>query len=688
MAELAYNLWWSWYPQGRALWASLDAVEWEITHNPIRLLSSIEASQWAQIEEVEAVQERYREAVTAFDRYRQRNDTWYHKRGAPLPGPVVYLCSEYGLHFSLPFYSGGLGVLAGDHAKAASDLGIPLVGVGLLYRRGYFHQEVEADGEQHHSYPLLDLRTLPIRPVAASTGGPLKVPIDFPNRTVWAAVWHVAVGNTQLLLLDTDLTENHPADRPITHSLYVRGRDMRFCQELVLGVGGIRAIQRLGIEPGLFHVNEGHAALSVLERLAQEREVGLELEEAITKVRSKTIFTLHTPVPAGNETFDQGLALSYLKPWQQRIGLEPEQLEHLAWSGRDEDHRFDLGALAIRHARTVNGVSRRHGQIVSHDWSHLIGGDAHYVTNGVHTPSWVGRSWGSIFTDRFGPTWPTQLIEDPSLAEHAQEWPDELIWSAHQSRKEILVRFIRGRLRRQWARHGQSPDRLREVEGLLDPDRLTIGFARRFASYKRATLMFSDPDRFREILTRSGQEVQIVFAGKAHPADEHGRQLIRHIVELSNSDPFYGHLFFVESYDTRVARFLVQGVDVWLNNPRPPMEASGTSGMKAAINGTLNLSGPDGWWLEADSGLNGWTFGAEHENGDHDDADHTDSQELYQILEQQVIPLFYRRDEEGLPREWIQMMRQSMISSIAQFSAHRMVAEYFDLAYHPLGTQQ
>lgn len=687
LVELAYNLWWSWNGRGRALWSTLDPVTWERYHNPIDLLASIDQASWHTLSQIEAVQERYAAALSDFDDYMRHRESWFDRHGVDLGGPIAYLCTEFGVHNSLPFYSGGLGILAGDHTKSASDLGIPLVGVGLLYRRGYFRQEIDADGDQQHIYPELDLRRLPVRPVAAATGGQLKVPIDFPGRTVMAAVWSLQVGRVPLLLLDTDLPDNDPSDRPITHTLYVRGREMRFCQELVLGTGAAKALQALGITPAVWHVNEGHAAMSLLERLAIAVEGGETLESARQRLRSSTVFTLHTPVPAGNEVFDPAIAMKYLGPWAARMRIPLERLVGLASSHDQPGDAFDLGALAIRFAGFVNGVSKRHAEVVTRDWRHLIGGEAAAVTNGVHTPSWIGRDAGRLLSAAFGPTWPTALVENPDLVEQVRRVPDEQLWEMHQARKEIFVRFARGRVRRQLARHGASPDELAAVEALLPPDRLTIGFARRFAAYKRATLMFADLERLRSILTHPDCPAQVVFAGKAHPADQHGQEFIRQIVELSRAPELHGHLVVLEDYDARMARFLTQGVDIWVNNPRPPMEASGTSGMKAAVNGTLNLSVLDGWWLEGFNGKNGWAFGSPEPDGDYQAQDFADAHSFYEVLANEVAPLFYERDPNGIPRGWVERMRESIISTLVQFSTHRMVVEYAEKAYFGLRVQ-
>lgn len=684
--DLAYNLWWSWNPEGRDLWTTLDPVGWERYHNPVELLHSIDTGRWRALEQIESVHDRYAAAVGAFDRYMSEVDTWSERSRPEIRGPVAYLCTEYGVGEALPFYSGGLGILAGDHAKSASDLGIPFVAVGLLYRRGYFHQEIDLDGDQQHFYPTLDARRLPIRAVAAPTGGQLKVAVPFPGREVYVAVWSLDVGRVPLLLLDTDIPENDPADRPITHQLYVAGREMRFCQELVLGTGGVLALGALGIEPAVWHVNEGHAAMSVLERLASGVEAGGTPNAVRDAIRSRTVFTLHTPIPAGNEVFERALAAKYLDPWAARTGMSMDDLLALATDGGDGSS-FDLGALAIRFSAVVNGVSRRHGEVVTADWNHLIGHEAAAVTNGVHPQTWMGRDGAALLTQSFGRDWPVRFIEEPQLLDRTRRLSDEVVWVMHQNRKEALTRFARGRIRRQLARHGASPDDLRAVEHMLPPDRLTLGFARRFAAYKRATLIFSDEDRLHAILTNPERPIQIVFAGKAHPADRDGQAFIREIVELSRSERFRGHVYMLEDYDARVARFLVQGVDVWVNNPRPPMEASGTSGMKAAMNGALNLSVLDGWWIEGFTGTNGWAFGSPEASDDWGAADHHDAATFYDLLAGPVAEEYYDRAESGLPLRWIERMKEAFAASAAGFSSHRMVMDYVSLAYDPLGSR-
>ena len=546
----------------------------------------------------------------------------------------------------MPFYSGGLGILAGDHLKSASDLGIPLVAVGLLYRRGYFRQEVEAGGEQQHIYPSLDVRRLPGPPGRVAHRWPAQESkSSFLAANVQVAVWKLDIGRVPLLLLDTDIPENDVSDRPITHTLYVRGRPMRLCQEIVLGIGSVRVLEALGIKPSVWHINEGHAALAILELIRARTTAGAELTEAYDSIKQQTIFTLHTPVPAGNEVFDRSLTDYYLQPLLEQMPVKAEQLANLGVA-KGDTNRFDLGALAIEMSSVVNGVSKRHAEIATATGNILIGGPAHAVTNGVHTPSWIGRDSGDILTDRFGRNWPSVLLDDRKAATHIAELTPAEIWSMHQVRKEIFTNFVRGRLRRQFARHGVSPDELREVDEMLPNDRLTLGFARRFASYKRATLMFTDLPRFEALVTNPERPVQVVFAGKAHPADRPGQDFIRQIYDLSQRPSLKGHIFMLEDYDARMARFMVQGVDVWVNNPRPPMEASGTSGMKAAINGTLNLSVLDGWWVEGYNGHNGWAFGSPDGNHDQEGADQADALAFYELMEDEVVPAYYDQDKK------------------------------------------
>ncbi|MCB2222976.1 MAG: alpha-glucan family phosphorylase [Actinobacteria bacterium] len=671
LLDLSYNTWWTWIPEARELWQRVSPPNWAQNPNPLTVLQTIGNGTWEALEANDSFVQLYEDVIRRFDAYMDNERTWYSANHPDsLPGGLAYLCTEFGIHHTLPFYSGGLGVLAGDHTKAASDLGLPFVGVGLLYRRGYFRQAVDPEGYQQHHYRAVEVTRRPLRRVLDRNGQPLIVQVELPGRQVDVGAWRLDVGRVPLLLLDTDLPSNDPADRPITHILYVRGREMRLCQEIVLGIGGARVLAELGMEPTMWHINEGHAALALVERLSQEVQAGLTYQQAVERVRGSTVFTLHTPVPAGNEVFDADLVRRYLSG--RLPGLEDGTVSALGDSGRDGI--FDLGALAIRLSRSTNGVSKRHGEVVTRDWGGIIGGPATSVTNGVHLPTWIGGAMGRKIAQVLGPDW-------NEMGLHAEEWlavrglADAEVWEAHQSQKERLFRHLRRRLRDQRARHGASPGELRKITTLLPVDRLTIVFARRFAAYKRAGLLFHDIGRLSWLLTNPQRPIQLIFTGKAHPADGAGKELIRRVVELANSPELSGHVFFVEDYDMELARYLVGGADVWLNNPRPPMEASGTSGMKAAANGALNLSVTDGWWGEGHTDLNGWAF------GEHYESDDTDAQTLYDLLEHQVAPLYYDVDDGGIPHAWVERMKEAIATVAAPFSTERMVAEYTERLY-------
>jgi len=521
------------------------------------------------------------------------------------------------------------------------------------------------------------MRRRPLREVLdPHSGRPLRVSVSLNGHDVAVGAWRIDVGRVPLLLLDTDLAENDPADRPITHILYVRGRESRFAQETVLGIGGARVLHALGVEPSMWHVNEGHAALSLLERLSWEIEAGNDLEAAQHTVADHTLFTLHTPVPAGNETFDPSMVAA--APHDTIPGIDTDTRLRLASSGPNDGHVFDMGSLAIRLSDRTNGVSARHAETVTEDWGALIGGPALGITNGVHPSTWMGRAMCRLLAETVGRDWIEQL-DDPATWEALRNVDDERLWRAHESQRELTTRRLRKRLREEYARHGQGSRRLRWLDDQLPADRLTIGFARRFATYKRAGMLFTDPGRLEAILKNQERPVQLVFAGKAHPADREGQALIKRVFEMSKSHQFEGHLFFIEDYDLRLAKTLVTGTDVWLNTPRPPREASGTSGMKAAANGGLNLSVLDGWWAEGFNGTNGWGFG-EYSTSDDDDA-----RVLYELIESQVVPGFYERDATGLPRPWIQMMKSAVITGLSEFTTHRMLIDYTEKAYLPLG---
>lgn len=691
LSDLAYNLWWSWTPRARRLFSMIDSDLWATYRNPVQLLINIESHQWERlINNGGAFMSDYRRVVRDFDKYMTPETTSFKEL---LPsfdgGPVAYFSTEFGLHECLGIYSGGLGVLSGDHAKAASDFGLPFMGVGILYRKGYFHQSVDSDGDQDHIYEDFDFYRLPVSPVKSSTGRDMIVSVDFPDREVFARVWQLRVGRVDLYLLDTDIRENDPADRPITSQLYVRGREMRLCQELLLGVGGAHVIRELGITPSVWHMNEGHSALLTIERLREHLGGGRAWDDAVKTVAAETVFTTHTPVPAGNEVFDTHLMAKYLAPFAKVMNIDVQRLCQMGYSYPEGGGQpFDMTALAIRMSRQVNGVSKLHGKVSSNMWRHLFpeGDSAEapvgHVTNGVHVATWLGHDMRTLIEEELGADW-NEHLTDTAFWDRVAKIPSKEIWDAHMHQKERMVRLVRNRLVEQFARHGKSPDEIREVYELLDPNALTLGFARRFATYKRAGLIFKDYHRLKDILHRTGRPVQIIFSGKAHPADLPGQDLVRHIFNIAFHSDLAGKVVFLEDYEMRVARHLVQGVDVWLNTPRRPREASGTSGMKAAMNGAPNLSIADGWWPEAYNKKNGWLISDGREFDNEEMQDYEDSCSFYDLLENHVVPAYYDDRKDGVPETWVELMKESMRTITPGFSAARMLRDYVQRYYFP-----
>jgi len=692
LRRLAYNLYWSWHPRAKLLFNRIDATQWQRYRNPIPVLANPPA--WGPLLEDPSFMTEYEDVIAEFDRYMANGaDHWFHRRHASsLAGPIAYFCAEYGLHESLGIYSGGLGVLAGDHTKTASDMALPFIGVGLLYRKGYFRQTIDADGHQEHAYPDYDLTRLPLQRVQGQDGEPLFVTVELPGRELTVAVWLAQVGRVPVLLLDTDVPENDEADRPITHILYVRGREMRLHQELVLGVGGVRAIRGLGIAPSAWHLNEGHSAFLLAERARELVASGQSLDAAWDNVRRNSVFTIHTPVAAGNERFDSDLVRRVAGPLLDGDGrpgtggVPVDRVLELGLGVDGDRGQFDMTAFSLRLTHLANAVSQLHAETANATWHPILDGRQILgITNGVHAPTWIGRS----VRDQLERHLDADLDDLDNQTTAGRFWdrldrvPAADLWEAHQRQKRELAIFASRRLRNQFARHGEAPSVLEELEHALDPNALTIGFARRFATYKRAGMIFSDIDRLARLLWNEERPVQIVFAGKAHPADRPGQQVIQEIFDRSRSDQLRGRVFIIEDYDMRIARFLVQGVDVWLNNPRRPLEASGTSGMKAATNGVVNLSVLDGWWDEGWTGENGWAIGGRETNPDEGAQDWADAQELYRLLETEVVPLYYERDRDGLPREWLERMRRSMASTIWRFSTTRMLHEYAERLYLP-----
>lgn len=691
LRRLAYNLYWAWHPRSKALFARIDRQAWSRSKNPIRVITG--PVDWTSILEDADFMAEYHGVLTEFDAYiANGRHHWFHRTHASdLEGPIAYFCAEYGLHESLSIYSGGLGVLAGDHLKTASDMALPFVGIGLMYRRGYFRQQIDADGHQEHAYPDYDLAQLPLSRAQGRDGEPLTVTVPLPGRDLTVAVWTVAVGRVPLILLDTDILENDDADRPITHILYVRGREMRLHQELVLGVGGVRALRALGIVPAAWHLNEGHSALLLAERAREHVAEGTPLDTAWERIARDSVFTIHTPVAAGNERFSTDLIRRIVGPLldgdhrPDTGGVPVDRLLERGLGVDGDPTQFDMTALCLRTTSGANAVSQLHGVVANETWNQIAPRRILGLTNGIHTPSWMGSPIGQVLKRNLG----ADLDNLDAQTAEGRWWerldqvPSKELWEAHQHQKRELAHFARGRLLNQFARHGEAPGTLEALEGILDPDVLTIGFARRFATYKRAAMIFSDMDRLARLVRDADRPVQIVFAGKAHPADRPGQRVIQGIFDHSRSEKLRGRVFVIEDYDIRIGRFLVQGVDVWLNNPRRPLEASGTSGMKAAANGIVNLSVLDGWWDEGWTGDNGWAIGGRESNPDEGAQDWADSMDLYRLLEQEVIPLYYERDERGLPAGWIDLMRRAMATSIWQFSTTRMLHEYTDQLYLP-----
>ncbi len=690
LQDLAYNFWWSWTPEARMLFSSISPPLWARYRSPVEVLMHVEPHLWETLALSNAFQSAYDGVRQRLRRYLSNPDQWWFQQRYPeySGGPVAYLSTEFGLHESLGIYSGGLGVLSGDHCKAASDLGVPFVGVGLLYRRGYFRQTIDAEGRQQHFYPDFDPTRLPVLPVLGPHGRPLIVNVPLFERKVSLLVYKAQVGRVPVLLLDSDLPQNDPQDRPITHILYVRGREMRFCQEMVLGIGAVRALRALGINPAVWHLNEGHSALMLIERLREELGRGERFARAQEVVCSNVAFTTHTPVPAGNETFDAELVRPYLAPWAEQFGVGVNELMRIGqFHGHHENEPFNMTALAIRLSSFRNGVSQKHGEVSREMWRDLFPGTdvpITSITNGVHVKTWIGSEMRDMLRRSIGIDWEQAAGNPERWQEFDARVGDEDLWAAHEAQKKRLVRACRDNLRRMYARHGAAPRGLAAVDQALDPRALTIGFARRFALYKRAGLLFRDLSRLKRILADDERPVQFIFAGKAHPADLAGQDLIAQIFRLSQGDDFRRRVVFLEDYDMFTARLLVQGVDVWLNNPRRPLEASGTSGQKAAVNGALNLSVLDGWWIEGYRADLGWSIGRLEVLGDDEAQDHEDASSLYDVLEREVVPLYFERDADGHPHGWIRRMKASIRELLPAFSCARMVREYVDQAYVPL----
>jgi starch phosphorylase len=690
LPELAGDLWWTWNPGAREVFRRLDYSLWRQTaHNPVLMLRQVSPELLEQAARDERFLEIFEAALDALDRARRADDTWWKKRFPDSRGPLGYFSAEFALHQSLPIYAGGLGVLAGDHCKEASDLGIPLIGVGFMYPQGYFHQTVSAEGWQQEVYERLNWTDAPIEPALGADGKPVVVAVPLGNRSVLVSVWRVRLGRVTLHLLDTDLEENAPWDRELSARLYGGDRETRIQQEIILGIGGVRALKALGTLPEVWHLNEGHAAFVVLQRIRDMIEEGHTFEAALDEVRRTTMFTTHTPVPAGHDAFPFNLVETHLAGAWGTLGTYRDAFMALGHYDNGSGPLFNMTALALRTAGTVNGVSQLHGEVTREMWGPIWPGvsdpdrPVSFITNGVHVPTWLSSELATLFDQHLGTAW-REGHDDPALWEKILDIPDVELWNARQALREYLFAFIRERARSRWMDERVSAPRVVAAGTLLDPHALTIGFARRFTGYKRPELIFHNPDRLMNILNARRRPVQIVFAGKAHPADVTGKHHLQQVYRRAIDPMFGGRIAFVDDYDLHVAHFLVQGCDVWLNNPRKPLEASGTSGMKASINGIPHLSIGDGWWAEGYTGLNGWQI--EGQGVAQDDlaaVDAADADALYTLLESEVVPAFYDRDSDGIPRRWLAIVRQAIMSVTPRFSARRMVKQYAETMYGP-----
>ncbi len=695
LLDIGRNLWWSWTPDAKSLFQRLDPEEWEnCRHNPILILGRVGQERMRELSTDDIFLAHMDRVKSELDRYVDFT-TWYEKVHRDQLGvKIAYFSAEFGIHECLPLYSGGLGILAGDHLKSASDLGLPLVGVGLCYRVGYFRQYLNRDGWQQETYVENDFYNLPMTLEKRPDGSTYTITVDLAGRPLHARIWRIQVGRVPLFLLDANITENTPEDREITAQLYGGDNEMRMKQEVLLGMGGTIALREMGIAPSVYHMNEGHSAFLALERAAMLMEDdGLSWREAREAIHASNVFTTHTPVPAGNDVFTPELIQGYFAGYCERTGISLDELLALGrQEPRDHVEGFCMTVLALKTAGRANGVSELHGHVSRNMWQRIWPSvppeeiPIQHITNGIHTQSWFSSEIARLYDRYLGPRW----FEDPvdhRIWERIKRIPDSELWRSQDRLRERLVSFARRRLRAQLERRGVYAAQLQQASEILDPDVLTIGFARRFATYKRAALLFRDPERLASIINHPDRPIQVIFAGKAHPRDHLGKELIREVVHLSHRDEFRRRIVFLEDYDIELARVMVQGVDIWLNTPRRPLEASGTSGMKVPVNGGVNLSVLDGWWCEAYNGENGWAIGNGEQYDDHNYQDSVESLALYDLLETEVASTFYRRGSDGLPRDWISILKASMRTVIPNFNTNRMVEDYCEQFYLPASLQ-
>ncbi|MBN2272154.1 MAG: alpha-glucan family phosphorylase [Sedimentisphaerales bacterium] len=688
---ISQNVFWSWDAESIDLFKRIDSNLWSACgHNPVKLIGSVSQLKLEALSENEGFLGELRRVTQKLKAYLE-GPTWFEKVCSAGEKPVIaYFSAEFGIHECLPIYAGGLGILAGDHVRSASDLGVPLVGVGLLYQKGYFRQYLNVDGWQQEVYTENDFFNMPIELVRKDSGRPLTISVEYPGRCVLAQIWRVCVGRVNVYLLDTNIEANSLADKMITSSLYGGDRELRIRQEIMLGIGGLKALSAMDISPTVCHMNEGHAAFMALERIRELRNSkNMTFDEAVEATRAGNVFTVHTPVKAGIDEFKVDLMDRYFGSYFPKLGINRNRFLGLGrMLADDENEAFKMPILALKLSSYANGVSKLHGEVSRGMWGSLWPGvpieevPIKSITNGIHIKNWVADEIDTLYGRYLGPTWADDAM-DKSIWENVEQIPDEEFWHIHQRCKERLIVFARNRLKSQMQRRGTYHTELNHAEESLDPEALTIGFARRFATYKRGSLLLKDPQRLMKLLTDSRRPVQLIFAGKAHPRDAEGKDIIRHIVHFAGQNEVRRRIVFLENYDIDMARVMVRGVDVWLSNPRRPMEASGTSGMKAAVNGVLNMSTLDGWWCEGYTPDGGWVIGGGEGYDNPDYQDLVESQALYNMLENEVIPLFYTRSVDNLPRAWIRRVKNSIKWIAPRFNTHRMLAEYTRKFYNP-----
>ena len=694
LSEIGYNLWWSWNTEFLKLFKEMDIDLWEsVNKNPIKFLKLVTQEKLEKAAQNPEFLKKYDKVVENFEDYMKSKSNWFDKKYPDNKNDLIaYFSAEYGIDQTLPIYSGGLGVLSGDHLKSASDLGIPLVAIGLLYKNGYFNQKINESGAQETEYKNLDIENLPLESVKDSEGKDILVALHFPKKKIYLKAWKVNVGRVELYLLDSDIDANIPEYREITKTLYGGDREMRIQQEIILGQAGVAMLKALGYKPTIYHMNEGHSSFLILEliyNLMKEKQISFPIARDI--ISAKTVFTTHTPVPAGNDIFDLSLVEKYFEGYWDKLGITKQEFFQMGMkpNAKIDTTGFNMGILALKVAGKKNGVSELHGavsrELFGEVWPEIAANESPitYVTNGIHTCSWLSPYLKELYNKYLIPYWQDKIY-DNEVWKKIADIPNEELWKAHQERKVKMLVVVKENTINRLRRCGYNYDEIMKIVDGLDPNALTIGFARRFATYKRATLIFKDLERITQILNNKNQKVQIIFAGKAHPADKEGQDLIKYIHEISMKPQFKGKVFLLENYNLEMSKYLVSGVDIWLNTPRRPMEASGTSGQKAAVNGAINFSVLDGWWAEGYNSKNGWKVGESLEYSDYETQDRADSQSIYDTLENKIIPMYYEKDENGISEKWMQTMKESIMSNGGRYSTARMLTDYVQKLYIPL----